>query len=277
MTSTKYMPDGRPLSPQDPSMIQAGPVLRGAGASHIGKVRTTNQDVLLLEPGLGLYAVLDGMGGASAGDVAAGLASNVIRDFVYRCRTALPARELLEAAIRAASAEVFSDAQRHHDHHGMGTTVVACLVVDARHVMIAHVGDSRAYLWRNGQLQPMTRDHTVVQELVERGRLSAAAAEQHPYKNVLSRNLGAKPEIQIDFVSLALQPGDRLLLCSDGLYGYATAGAIQDLLGSGKTAEHTVHDLIERALRGGGGDNVSALVIDAELDDPFAAETGFDR
>jgi serine/threonine protein phosphatase PrpC len=271
MTRTKRIPPkGRPSRPNSShtrapgSRIQAGPAVRSAGESHIGKVRTANQDVLLLEPGLGLYAVLDGMGGHSAGEVASRLARDGIRDFVqhHPC-TALSARELLEAAIRAASAEVCSDGQRNLERRDMGTTVVACLMIDGHRATIAHVGDSRAYLWRDGELQPLTRDHTLVQELVERGLLSAAAAERHPYRNMLTRHLGAKTEIQIDCVDLDLQPRDRLLLCSDGLYGYAATEAIQGLLGSGKTPEHVVRDLIELALNGGGGDNVSALVIEA--------------
>jgi protein phosphatase len=237
--------------------------MRSAGDSHIGKVRTTNEDALIVEPRLGLYAVLDGMGGASAGDVASQLARDAIRDFVHQRRAALPPRELLEAAIVAASAAVFGESQRHRDRHGMGTTVVACLVADAQRVVIGHVGDSRAYLWRDGRLQTLTRDHTIVEELVERGLLSAEEAERHPYKNVLSRNLGAKPETRVDCVDVELRPGDRLLLCSDGLYGYASAEAIQYVVGSGDAAEHVARDLIELALRGGGGDNVSALVIEA--------------
>jgi hypothetical protein len=136
-------------------------------------------------------------------------------------------------------------------------------VVDPEHVVIAHVGDSRAYLWREGRLQTLTRDHTIVEELVDRGLLSADEAERHPYKNVLSRNLGAKPETRVDCLELELRPGDRLLLCSDGLYGYASADAIQYLLGSGDAPEHVARDLIDLALRGGGGDNVSTLVIEA--------------
>ena len=251
---------------RDHTLIQTGPTVQSAGDSHIGEVRTINQDALLLEPGLGLYAVLDGMGGHSAGEVASRLARDEIRDFVHRHRTTLTRHRLLEAAIRAASAEVFNRGQQHLDHHGMGTTVVACLVVNGHRATIAHVGDSRAYLWRDGELQPLTRDHTAVQELVERGLLSAASAERHPYKNMLTRYLGAKTAIQgiqVDCVDLELQPGDRLLLCSDGLYGYAAAPAIQRLLGSGKTPEHVVRSLIELALHGGGGDNVSVLVIEA--------------
>jgi len=237
-------------------------LLCGAGDSHVGKVRTSNEDVLLLEPALGLYAVLDGMGGASAGDVAARLACEVIRDVVKQNRTRLAPRELLGAAITAASSAVLSDAQRHHDRHGMGTTVVACLVA-ARGVVVAHVGDSRAYLWRDSQLQSLTRDHTVVQDLVDRGVMSVAAAARHPYRSVLSRNLGAKSEPRVDSLDLELRSGDRLLLCSDGLYSYATVDAIQYLLGSGRSPKDTAHDLIELALNGGGGDNVSVVVIEA--------------
>jgi hypothetical protein len=151
----------------------------------------------------------------------------------------------------------------------MGTTVVACLVIDPKRVAIAHVGDSRAYLLRSGRLQAVTHDHTIVEELVTRGLLTPEEAERHPYKNVLSRNLGAKLDARIDLVELELKAGDRLLLCSDGLYGYASQEALQYLLGSGDAPDQVARDLIEMALRGGGGDNVSAIVIEA----PQAAST----
>jgi PPM family protein phosphatase len=251
---------------------EPGAGMRVAGDSHIGKVRTTNEDALILEPRLGLYAVLDGMGGANAGDVASQLARDAIRDFVLQRRAGSGPRELVEAAIVAGSAAVHAEAQRHSDRHGMGTTVVACLVIDPQNVVIAHVGDSRAYLHRDGRLQILTRDHTIVSELVDRGLLTADEAERHPYKNVLSRNLGAKPETRVDSLEVALRPGDRLLLCSDGLYGYASAEAIQYLLGSGDAPEHVARDLIELALRGGGGDNVSALVVEAPAASPSSTQ-----
>ena len=246
--------------------------MRIAGDTHVGKVRPANEDALIIEPRMGLYAVLDGMGGASAGDVASALARDTVRDFVLHRRLTLAPAALLEAAIIAGSTAVFTAAQAHPERHGMGTTVVACLVVDPRHVVIGHVGDSRAYLLRNGRLQPLTRDHTIVEELVVRGLLAADEAERHPYKNVLSRNLGAKPETQVDIVELELRPGDRLLLCSDGLYGYASAEAIQYLLGSGDAPEHVARDLIELALRGGGGDNVSTIVIEAPAAAPSSTQ-----
>lgn len=259
---TEHMPydSSAPTHPDHP-LIQTDLALRSAGDSHIGKVRTANQDELLLEPELGLYGVLDGMGGHKAGEVASRLARDEIRDFV-RERRLLPPRELLEVAIKAASTAVFGNALLHRERHGMGTTVVACLMVDARRAVIAHVGDSRAYLCRDGQLQPMTRDHTLVQTLVDQGQLSTTAAATHPYKNVLSRSLGSKTETQVDCVELELEPGDRLLLCSDGLHGYATVEAIQAVLESNKAPERVVHDLIELALLGGGGDNVTVLVIE---------------
>src|SRR5262245_2114191 len=166
--------------------------MRIAGDTNVGKVRTTNEDALIVEPRLGLYAVLDGMGGANAGDVAAQLARDTIRDFVLHRRVTLAPLQLLEAAILAASTAVHLAAQHQRERHGMGTTVVACLIVDPRNVVIGHVGDSRAYLLRDGRLQSLTRDHTIVEEMVARNLLTAEEAARHPYKNVLSRNLGGR-------------------------------------------------------------------------------------
>lgn len=246
--------------------------MRSAGDTHRGKVRPTNEDNMIVEPRMGLYAVLDGMGGANAGDVASQLARDTIRDFVMHRQHTLAPAALLEAAIVAGSTAVFTEAQDKTDRHGMGTTVVACLVIDASHVVVSHVGDSRAYLLRDGRLQALTRDHTIVEELAERGLLTPEEAERHPYKNVLSRNLGAKPEAKVDTLTLELKPGDRLLLCSDGLYGYASAEAIQYLLGSGDDPKHVARDLIDLALRGGGGDNVSTIVIETSPAAPSSTQ-----
>lgn len=246
-------------------MTQGSPApgLRVAGDTNVGKVRTENEDSLIFEPARGLYAVLDGMGGANAGDIASQLARDVIRDFVLHKRLTMPPKQLLEAAILAGSRAVYESAQANRERHGMGTTVVAALVVDKDHVVVGHVGDSRCYLLRGGRLQVLTRDHTIVEELVDRGLLSAEEAERHPYKNVLSRNLGSRPDTRVDLLDLELKPGDRLLLCSDGLYGYAAAEAIQYILGSGDEPQHVARDLIELALRGGGGDNVTTIILEA--------------
>jgi protein phosphatase len=247
-------------------------VVAAAGDTHVGKVRAGNEDALIVEPELGLYAVLDGMGGANAGDVASQLARDVIRAYVREWRGAREPREVLEGALQAGGRAVHTAAQASADRHGMGTTAVACLLVDAQRAIVAHAGDSRAYLLRAGRLQRLTRDHTVVEELVSRGLLSAEDAERHPHKNVLSRNLGARADARIEVAELPLVPGDRLLLCSDGLYGYAATEGIQYLLGSGDPPAHVCRDLIELALRGGGGDNVSAIVIEATAPPPTATQ-----
>ncbi|MEO6777383.1 MAG: Stp1/IreP family PP2C-type Ser/Thr phosphatase [Kofleriaceae bacterium] len=246
--------------------------IRVAGDTHVGKVRTANEDSMIVDPVRGLYVVLDGMGGANAGDVASQTARDAIRELVMERRMTMEPRALLEAAIQHASATVWHAAQQARERHGMGTTVVACIVVDPTRAVVAHVGDSRAYLLRNGRVQMLTRDHTIVEELVDKGLLSADEAERHPYKNVLSRNLGAKPEAKVDLVDVELRPGDRLMLCSDGLYGYASAEAIQYLLGSGDAPEHVARDLIDLALRGGGGDNVTTIVIEAPQPPPSSTQ-----
>jgi PPM family protein phosphatase len=248
------------------------PGIRVAGDTNVGKVRTTNEDSMIVDSLRGLYVVLDGMGGANAGDIASQTARDAIRDFVVQRRLTMDPKALLEAAIQHGSAAVFNAAQAARERHGMGTTVVGCLVVDAKRAVVAHVGDSRAYLLRNGRIQTLTRDHTIVEELVDRGLLSPDEAERHPYKNVLSRNLGAKPEARVDVVEVEIKPGDRLLLCSDGLYGYASAEAIQYLLGSGDEPQHVARDLIDLALRGGGGDNVTTIVIEAPQAAPSSTQ-----
>jgi protein phosphatase len=246
--------------------------LRIAGDTHVGKVRETNEDSMIVDHQLGLYVVLDGMGGANAGDVASQTARDAIRDFVAQRKLAMEPRALLEAAIQYGSAAVWNAASQSRERHGMGTTVVACLVLNPTRLVIGHVGDSRAYLLRHGRLQSLTRDHTIVEELVDRGVIPADEAERHPYKNVLSRNLGAKPETRVDVTELEVKPGDRVMLCSDGLYGYASTEAIQYLLGSGDAPENVARDLIDLALRGGGGDNVSTIVIEAPQPAPTSTQ-----
>jgi protein phosphatase len=255
--------------------VTQAPVLgtiRAAGATDVGKVRTQNEDSMIVDPIRGLYAVLDGMGGANAGDVASQTARDAIRDYVLEHRTKHEPKALLEAAIQHAGQTVWSSAQATRERHGMGTTCVACLVVDPTHAIVAHVGDSRAYLLRSGRLMALTRDHTIVEELVERGLLAAEEAERHPYKNVLSRNLGSKSDTKVDVVEIEIKPGDRLMLCSDGLYGYASAEAIQYLLGSGDEPQHVARDLLDLALRGGGGDNVTAIVLEAPAPAPTTTQ-----
>jgi serine/threonine protein phosphatase PrpC len=241
------------------------PRLWGGGATHLGHVRTTNEDVIIIEPDLGLYAVLDGMGGHPAGDVAARLAGEAIAAYIQqhaRLRRRWP-RELLDFAIRAASVRLFTAGQRRWEYRGMGTTVVACLVVEPTHVIIGHVGDSRAYLSR-GELVALTRDHTAVQELIDAGELSPSWADG-PRWNQLSRYLG---EIRVcpDLREQTLKPGDRLLLSSDGLYDVVPMPSIRRTLARRGTPEQIAHKLVELALKGKAKDNISAVVIAVDRD-----------
>jgi len=217
--------------------------LRGGGVTHRGHVRDDNQDVIIVEPKLGLYAVLDGMGGANAGDVAARIAAQEIVAHVRkmsRLRRSSP-EQLLRTALYTAAAQVFTAAAQRLEYRGMGTTAVACLV-DPTCAVIGHAGDSRAYLLRGGELIPLTRDHTSAPHL-------------------LTRNLGREYGVWPDMAAVPLQSGDRLLLCSDGLYGGAPIDVIQRVLGSGDPPKRVAHHLVARVLEGEASDNVSAVVI----------------
>lgn len=231
-----------------------------AGTDQAG--RENNEDEFVLEPELGLYAVLDGMGGHEAGEVAAELAKETVVDFIRRHADDLrfSRRELLECAIAQAAAEVYS-VGRQPDKYRMGTTIVACLVDATGGALIAHAGDSRAYLQRRGELQPLTKDHTMAQAKLDAGTLKPDDPDARAFRGVLTRNLGELPTTEAEFVELSLHPDDRLLLCSDGLYESVPPEALWRVLGSPALAAEMVRTLIELALAAKAGDNVTALVV----------------
>jgi protein phosphatase len=240
--------------------------LQGVGETHRGHVRSSNQDAFVVDPAVGLYAVFDGMGGTAAGDVAARLAAEKLREFVGTyCNSAdLAPSELLELGINAAAEAVFAAAEGTPEYNGMGTTVVACLVVSPTHVVIGHAGDSRAYLWRAGHLEALTRDHTVAQRMADDGSMNSDQTELTNLRNMLTEHLGLR-DVQADILETALLPGDRLLLCSDGLYSSAPLNAIERLLGSAAAPEQGAHELVELALAGEALDNITAVVLAVEL------------
>lgn len=244
------------------SSILAG--VLGAGETHHGG-RQTNQDVFVVNENLGLFAVLDGMGGAAAGDIAAQIASDALVNFIraHLLEVRDSPVELLERAIGDAGAAVHRAAKQEPRWQGMGTTVVACLVIDASRAVIGHAGDSRAYLFRGGHLQELTRDHTIAQELVLERRLTAAEAAQSGFNHILTRNLGDEDGVHADTVELALKAGDRILLCSDGLHGCVPHEQLEHVLSYGKHPRHAAEALIKAALKTGAvRDNVSAVVVD---------------
>jgi serine/threonine protein phosphatase PrpC len=228
--------------------------------THPGMQRENNEDCVLAEPAIGLFGVFDGMGGHQAGEVASQMARDTVLE-VMRGAGAGDLRAAIERAFQAASKAVHDESHRRKARKGLGTTGVLCQLVGEQRAVVAHVGDSRAYLLREGRLRQLTTDHTVVAELVAKGALRADEVSRHPYASVLSRNIGSKPVTQVDVQDVELAVGDCLLLCSDGLSGFADHRAIEQMLTGAADPERAAADLIDLALRGGGGDNVSVVVI----------------
>ncbi|MBK6467956.1 MAG: serine/threonine-protein phosphatase [Rhodobacter sp.] len=232
------------------------PIARGHALTHRGCIRPANEDAILADPSGILWAVADGMGGHEGGAIAADL---VVDSLAAISDEASPA-EALEDAIEAANARV-RQAARQRGAQTMGATVVALFIAQG----IAHVawaGDSRAYLLRGRRLRMVTHDHTVVQDMVDRGQLDKAAAEGHPEAHIITRAVGAADEIEVDHAAVPLLTGDRLILCSDGLPRCVYESVIEAIAGLGGSAEATCEALIRRALEEGSPDNVSVIVVD---------------
>lgn len=231
-------------------------VTRHAALTDIGLQRRTNEDSLVAAPPL--FAVCDGMGGAEAGEVASALAAETLA-------ARFAAGDGIAAAAHAANAAVFARASERREESGMGTTLTA-VVVDDEEGHFAHIGDSRAYLLRDGGLELLTEDHSLVGEMVREGRLSREEAMAHPHRNIVSRVLGTEGQVEIDEFSADLRAGDVLLLCSDGLTGEVGEDAVRDLL-AGAEPEAAARALVDAALAAGGHDNVTAVVIGIEAGD----------
>ncbi len=226
-------------------------------ASNVGLVRTQNEDSFVA--GDGIYAVCDGMGGALAGEVASEAACRILMELG---RQGSPADELREA-VRRANAEILRRSIEEPGMAGMGTTLTAA-VRQGDAVVLAHVGDSRAYLLHAGQLRQLTEDHSLVAELVRQGRLTLQQAAAHPHRSVITRALGTEHDVQPDVSTVPLEPGDRLLLCSDGVSGLVPDDRLEELLGSPGTPQEVADALVHEALAHGGDDNATAVVVFAE-------------
>ncbi len=245
--------------------------LKVAGFTDPGKVRKNNEDNYWVDEEAGLLIVADGMGGHAAGEVASQMAVDVIREQVSRgLKTGkIPAvgqkpphlserAHLLTAALHMANEMIFAAAERQADKRGMGTTIVAALV-DAASFAVAHVGDSRLYLYRAGGLRQITRDHSLVAEQVAKGLMTEAEAEKSEIKNVLTRALGISPSVEIDADEYPLKPDDVLMLCSDGLCRMADDAVIADALSGLNNPSEMCHNLVQLAVERGGKDNVTVV------------------
>jgi len=246
--------------------------LKTALRSHIGRVRQLNEDrawVGSTPGGLTAAAVADGMGGHNAGDVASTLAIDSLSKSLAAWEgilSAYEAEEQLKAIVLAANAAVFEAASRQPQYHNMGTTVVVALL-DEREGLIGHIGDSRAYRVRGGAIEQLTDDHTLVNELARSGQLSREEAANHPRRNVLTRALGTDADVSVDLQRIDMLPGDRLLICSDGLSALVDKELILDTMNTeGVTLDQRADRLIALALTAGGDDNVTVVLIEYEAE-----------
>ena len=228
-----------------------------AALSDIGRVRTHNEDSVLAQPPL--FVVADGLGGHEAGEVASAIAVETLRDHAPR----RPDAKALARAVRAANREVIRAAREGYGHAGMGTTMTAAIVEGTR-IVIAHVGDSRAYLLHAGALERVSEDHSMVADMIRRGQLTEAESRYHPNRSVITRALGTDSNMTADTYELDAEPGDRLLLCSDGLTGMLEDGAIAEMLGGYRDPQTAARTLIAAANDAGGHDNVSVVIVDIE-------------
>lgn len=233
-----------------------------ACATDVGQVRPNNEDAVLVDTALGLAVLADGMGGYNAGEVASRLCCETIHAAlreVVGARTGDQRGALLHA-VDQANRRVHDDAQRHTAHRGMATTVVVVLVQGAR-LTVGHVGDSRLYRLRQGQLAQLTRDHTLVQEHVEAGLLSPAGARVTGYRNLVTRAIGIAPWVEVEVAEHVVQPGDTYLLCSDGLTDMLTEAEIARILCRAGPLARAADALIAAANAAGGRDNVAVALI----------------
>lgn len=234
------------------------------GATDQGQVRDSNEDGYVVDRRLQLYAIADGMGGHRGGEVASATALEALR-------AAIASGHGLGDAISSANAAVHAKAVDDETLAGMGTTLTA-VVPDTGGVLVGHVGDSRAYLLRDGELRQLTTDHSLVQEFIREGRLTEEQAAVHPQRSIITRALGVEADVEVDVYPVPLLPGDRLLVCSDGLSTMLRPEDIAGLLRRETDPTRAANLLVDAANAAGGEDNITTIVVDVEDDgaDPFA-------
>jgi PPM family protein phosphatase len=229
------------------------------GLSHRGRRRRHNEDAYVVQPPL--FAVADGMGGAKAGEVASALAADAVQESGNDGESG---EARVAALIEEANRRVFRRASEDREASGMGTTMTVALV-EGDEVAIGHVGDSRAYLIRDGRLEQLTDDHSLVAELVRSGKLTPEEAETHPQRSVITRALGTEADVDVDTFSVQSAPGDLFLLCSDGLTSMVDDETILDAVERNRAdLEEAAKALINAANRGGGEDNITVVFFEVD-------------
>lgn len=237
-------------------------MMRFAGHTDKGMVRSTNQDSFYCDPEGYFFVVADGMGGHAAGATASELAVNAIQSKLRNARNKLPAPQLLSIAIQEANQAILVDQQLHPEHADMGTTVVVAHMDNDGKCWSAHIGDSRLYRLRGTDIEQITPDHTLIARAVRRGEITLAESRFHPHRHILERCLG-RPESGLPEVhSIELKVGDRLLLCSDGLTEELSDNQIVEGCQQASVLEEIPFLLIRSALESGGRDNVTVVVTE---------------
>lgn len=255
-------------------MTQCMTKVQAAGLSDRGLKRAHNEDSLSVVPDLGLFIVADGMGGHNAGEVASRQAIETIVEFlrdvsddsatwpIAKDENLTLQENRIAGAIKLANRAVCKLSMEHPEYHGMGTTLVGVLFsAESREISIAHVGDSRCYRLRGGRLEKITSDHSWVEEQLQRGIISEDEARNHRWKNVITRALGNKLEVDVEVQTLTSEANDLFLLCSDGLSGMVDDQALEETLVSQPDLELLAQELIRKANEAGGHDNISLILI----------------
>jgi protein phosphatase len=237
-----------------------------AARTDVGRHRRANEDAHFRDDGLRLYVVADGMGGHAAGDVASSEAVDTVHGMVKRSLTLVGdeldearACRIMEGAIQAATYMLYAIGEVDHDKAGMGTTITAALVV-GRALVIGQVGDSRVYQIRGGQASQITEDHTLIAWQIKQGIITADEAKTSPHRNVITRAVGNRDYVEVDTLVLEIEPGDRYLLCSDGLHGYVENPEVAEIAALG--GERAVDRFIDVANARGGRDNITAVLVE---------------
>lgn len=243
--------------------------ITSAGRTDVGVIRSGNEDSFRMIPDRGIFVVADGMGGHAAGEVASEMAVRIVADEIHSLRglSDQQVADRMRSAIRAANGAIFQRTLTEHDKRGMGTTVTALTLYSTR-FLIGQVGDSRAYLLRDGRLNQLTKDHSYVQEQVDAGYLTPEQARTHPYSNVITRCVGANSDVTPDIYGGAVKVNDVFLLASDGLTGMLEDYQLAELLAPDRMPQDEVNSLIEEANRHGGLDNITAIIVRIDAVDP---------
>jgi PPM family protein phosphatase len=235
--------------------------MKFAARTDIGTSREANEDSYLTNGNL--FAVADGMGGHNAGEIASSLALDVFKSVFGNPASGTPDTDIfsgLKTAVTEANAAVFAAAARKEAYSGMGTTLTAAYF-DKNSVYLAHVGDSRAYLIDSGGIRQLTRDHTLVNEMILRGELDEELARVHPLRHVITRALGTFSTVEVELSKAAAEPGNIIMLCSDGLSSKLTDDDLLSIVREKKVVDEAAEELVARALAAGGEDNITLVLI----------------